>query len=291
MNITGWHSSIDYIRLTAPHSERGLFPLWRKMARLAAVDGDELAQERENARWQNYVGNWYGVAFAGYSDNQGILLMASGATAHALALMYDGPVGNVARIDPQVTIWYDRDDPTVAERAAELHMARRKPNERQPEPTLRKTYGNGDTAYFGTRGGSGSNYVRVYDKWREKNEDVYTNAWRYECELTNRRALPVYDALKHVNFDSRAIAAQVTGHAAQRLVDVPELPDIAPYATDSLPKAPTTDESRIRWLESQVKPAVAKLAANGYHRDYLVRLILGLGDNQFRIEREIEDEC
>lgn len=291
MNIIGWHSSIDYIRLTAPHYERGLFPLWRKLARLAAVDGDELAQERENSHWLQYHGTWYGPAFVGHSDNQGILLLASGATAHAVALRYDGPIGNVARLDPQVTIWYDEDDPAIAERAAELHLARRKPTERQPKPVLRKTYGNGDTAYFGTRGGSGSNYVRVYDKWREKHEPVYQHAWRWEAELTNRRALPVYDALKHVGWDHRAIAAQVAGHAAQRLVDVPELPDIAPYRADSLPKAPATDESRLRWLESQVKPAVAKLAASGYNRDYLVRLILGLGDNQLRIEREIEDEC
>lgn len=291
MQIIGWHSSIDYIRITAPHSERHLFPLWRKMARLAAVDGDELAAEREHSRWQNYMGSWFGVAFAGYSENQGILLMASGATAHALALMYDGPVGNVARLDPQVTVWFGQDDPGLAERAAELHITRRKPTERQPLPKLRKTYGNGDTAEFGTRGGSGSNYLRVYDKGREKGESVYTNAWRWECELTNRRALPVYDALKARGFEARAIAAQVAGHAAQRLVDVPELPDIAPYATDGLPKAPTTDDSRIRWLQSQVRPAVAKLVASGYNREYLARLILGLGDNSLRIERDIGDEC
>ena len=156
-------------------------------------------------------------------------------------------------------------------------MAQRSPNERQPLPRLIIGNGNGDTFYAGSRGGTGSNFVRVYDKYRRDKErqDVYRNAWRYEVELTNRRAKPAFFELKAHQFGASEIAAMTRKLCAQRYVDVPKTDGAQAFDAGLLPRPKTDDESRLRWLRDQVRPALDKLQASGYNQSYLSAILFG----------------
>ncbi len=283
VSVVGWYASVDYLRVTAPQSENAIYPRWRKIARLAASECDDYAQELENTRIMQYYGSSFGSAFAGISDAQGIMMQASGMAAHSMALRYADYAYSIPRLDLQVTVWFDCDLPNLAEDTANTHMSRRKPIEKQPLPSLRKEYGKGDTFYAGSRGGTGSSYIRLYDKYRESGNEVYRNSWRYEVELTNRRALPAFEALRRCNFSSDEIAAQVSAHCASRYIDLPQLEGVAMVDEGVLPRPLTTDDSRIRWLQRQVSPAIDGLLKRGYRLEYLASIVFG-GDNSQKLK-------
>jgi hypothetical protein len=278
MQVLHWHASVDYLKISAPLYAIDEFPLWRRTLRRAVAEADGAYKETENAKSGGYYGTGFdGGAFVGVSDHQGLLMYAAGSTAHALALVLPfEPVG-VPRIDIQVTCWLAEDDEAVAERTNALHMARRTPAEKQPLPRLIKGNGGGDTFYAGSRGGTGSNFVRVYDKYRRdsiaQRNEVYRNAWRWECELTNRRAKPAYFELRAHQFGASEIAAMVRKLAAQRYVDVPPTDGATPFDAGLLPRPGTDDESRLRWLRNQVRPALDKMIASGYSDLYLAKIL------------------
>lgn len=278
MNVLYWHASIDYLKISAPLHEADQFPLWRKFLRRAVAESDGAYKERENTKSGTYYGTGFdGGSFVGFDERQGLLMYAAGATAHSLALSLPFEPASVPRLDLQVTVWLAEDDEAVASRCNAHHMARRTPNERQPLPRLIIGNGNGDTFYAGSRGGTGSNFVRVYDKYRRDKErqDVYKNAWRYEVELTNRRAKPAFFELKAHGFGASETAAMVRKLAAQRYVDVPKTDGATPFDAGLLPRPKTDDESRIRWLRDQVRPALDKMIASGYSTVWLAELLLG----------------
>lgn len=281
MNILYWHASVDYLKISAPLYEADQFPLWRKYLRRAVAESDGAYKELEHAKSGTYYGTGFdGGSFVGFDERQGLLMYAAGATAHALALALPFEPMSVPRLDLQVTVWLAEDDQAVAARCNAHHMAQRRENERQPLPRLIVGNGNGDTFYAGSRGGTGSNFVRVYDKYRRDKDrkDVYKNAWRYECELTNRRAKPAFFELKAYQFGASEIAAMVRKLAAQRYVDVPRTDGAAPFDAGLLPRPRTDDESRLRWLRDQVRPALDKLRASGYNQSYLSALLFGEGE-------------
>ena len=285
MNVLYWHAAIDYLKISAPLYEADQFPLWRKYLRRAVAESDGAYKERENAKSGTYYGTGFdGGAFVGFDERQGLLMYAAGTTAHSLALSLPFEPASVPRLDLQVTVWLAEDDESVAERTNTLAMERRKPNDRQPIPHLRKGNGLGDTFYAGCRKGNSSNFVRVYDKYRrdapkDRNE-VWRNAWRYEVELHNRRAKPAFFELKAHQFGASETAAMVRKLCAQRYVDVPKTDGAQPFDAGLLPRPKTDDASRLRWLRDQVRPALDKLQASGYNQEYLSALLFGAGNER-----------
>lgn len=268
-----WDAAYDYVRLTAkelPGDDETAF-LYQRAARhvLARVEGE--AHNFKQWYWLGYRGETcdcvqYGTGPAGH------IFQASrwaADDARGLALRYDG----VPRVDVAVTLWYEQDDPGVAERVADRSAAISASKGAVGwKVNLRKGYGNGDTAYIGAR--TSDCYIRVYDKWREGGQkEEYRYAWRVECEWHNEAAASIWAAAGSSSPGREYLAAIVAGECRRRGV---YLPALAPRGLPIPPRyrrVETTTESRLAWLENQVAPAVASLMADGVRPDHICGIL------------------
>jgi DNA relaxase NicK len=121
----------------------------------------------------------------------------------------------------------------------------------------------GYTLYIGKR--SSRVYARLYNKEVESDDAYYEGAWRYECELHNATATETAQELHYSLFPlEEAICSAVWSYWHGK--GVRPVFDTFPTGMEIvLPRREeTTIERSIRWLETQVRPTVAKLVALGY---------------------------
>lgn len=268
-----WDAAFDYVRLTYASSEEAedIFGLWRRAARgiVASPEGEHILPKRWGAL--GYAGESYGLVQVGASA-QGLLLQASQWAAQAvreMALPYTG----APRCDVQVTVWYDRDPQALIRRYADRSAAAaRAAGSRAWRVTYIDGFGNGDTAYLGSR--SSDVYVRIYDKGRESAEKgTYENALRYEVEFKNAAAAAVwaYDARTPPGRD--ALAAVVRDTLRSRNVFL-ALPGALPSPSRITYRNPPSDtDRRLAWLAVQVRGTVDKLLGDGVSSEELRRLL------------------
>lgn len=257
------YAAVDYVRLTwrrASLKEDRFTNLWPRLHAVAQTVSDgELVTEP--ARVLGYFGNRAGPVFLGRSD-QGGLLQASGFSAQLVCELGLCPDG-VPRLDAQVTIWYDQYDSDVARRAAqEAGEAAAGRRGRKPARRLVTGYGAGDTCYLGTRGKK-SVFIRVYDKQKESGDAVWTNAWRYEAELSDDYAVRAYWEMMEARFGETMVRRMVIGYLRMRGLELSVEDGECGFDAASIPKEESSTSRRLRWLGDQVAPAIARLIADG----------------------------
>lgn len=208
--------------------------------------------------WQGYVGYNVGPVSVGQRPD-GTILRLSGVSAHDW--LSDGlPTGhNVSRYDISLTIWSDYDvTEVIARHKNETVQHRNTLHSRPYAVTSIDGCGDGDTLYIGSR--SSTQYVRIYDKGRQKkDEQQWNKSIRYECEFKEQAAGTALDRCRDGGYGTVGCANVLLGSLVRRGVEPIGMSNasgvvLAPDARDR-----STIETKLKWLRDQVRPSVRQL--------------------------------
>jgi len=262
--VEAWDAGVDYLRLTHRKDENS-YDVVNRYARAVVEIAGRIAPpgtREEPWEWMGYRGQrLHNVAWG--QHDAGIILQASGLGAREASLLVL-PYTNCPRVDIQTTFWLAADDAGMASRVDEIVTSfKRRKKGRPVSNRLISTHGEGDTAYVGVRGKK-AKFLRCYDKWREsKYEEGYRNAWRYEAELTDDHARLCLSKFESLPKTPQSVLSLVAGYYGERGVSLPDVGDCAPISPEALPRDEGSDERRLRWLSTQVRPTVEKMLARG----------------------------
>jgi DNA relaxase NicK len=126
---------------------------------------------------------------------------------------------------------------------------------------------HGKTLYVGSR--QSDQFGRVYDKGVESKTLTPGLLWRYEVELKKPRSKAVYELL-HKRYEesktahTRAIFTYVANWFDERDVEPTWNGDLADDIVVSIGKTMTTDDRKIAWLRTQVRPTIEYLVRAGF---------------------------
>ena len=268
-----WWAGTDYIRMTAKDGRDADMATVYERAAYTVVAGTSAGQvEFEPWAWKGYYGERCGSVAYG-SGAQGHLLQVAGWQAQEEVLLRV-PHDNLARWDVQLTLWFEREVPSIARSVAESSVnARASVSHRPWKVALIEGYGGGDTTYIGSR--SSDSFLRVYDKWREAREaEEWRYSWRFEVELKDERANENWPVAGAPSPGPYWYAGLVSSAFWGRGVKLPSLEQVPSVPLAHSPAKATTTESRLAWLHNQVRPTVDKLLAQGVS---LSRVLEALG--------------
>lgn len=259
-----WDAGVDYLRLTH-RKDASSYEVANKYARAVQTigrDGADSQAEEVDWSFRGYRGIRLGAAAWGERP-EGFILQVSGVSAQQ-AFEMDLPFTHVPRVDVQVTLWLLEENAGVAEEVARLASAHRPRNKgRRAKVRYINGYGDGDTAYIGTRGKK-SKFLRCYDKWKESGgNEGYDFAWRFEVELTDAHALLAYLSLRDLPAGRYSAMATVAGYYEERGVCLPKLDGIPQIAPEKIPRDLGSEERRLKWLQSGVAPSLRKMVDRG----------------------------
>lgn len=264
---SAWWAGVDWVRLTLRPWDEGPVDdmvYWRAVRQLAELNDGAHLPAKPWARL-GYYGEQIGKAAWGRS-NQGLYLEVTGGWADRVAelrLPYDG----VPRVDVQVTLWYDRPQPMIAQHCSKALYARYLGmGASGARPRLVDGFGAGDTCYSGSR--NSSKFVRIYDKDAESAHDgAWRHAWRFEVQHANEAAKAVWpEPFGEVPAPEYWCSVVVRTLQERGVV----LPTNLPAAAQRMvppPQMTTDEERRLAWLHGQVRPAIDKLLAAGVSLD------------------------
>lgn len=259
-----WYAAVDYIRCTyrSKGDERLEHDIVSAIQRITSDNILGLCRE-ERWKWMGFNGWRLGTCAYGHNGADRYIYQGSGVSAQPL---FDArlPFDHMSRLDIQVTIWYEPERPDLIKAVAAASNAAR--NGRRGRPWKVRYIdgmGEGDTTYIGKRGKK-SKFLRAYDKARETSGvDAWRGALRFECELTDVYAVQAARRLVELPPGANSVARVVAGFWAERGIELPESYGGLPLEPDKLPKDEGSVARRLRWLETQVNPAIDKLIADG----------------------------
>jgi len=219
------------------------------------------AQAGEGHKAKPYTGNGFvgehieGITLA-ERDNE-TMVRLSGSAARRWATVLIPRVNNVSRLDFQVTI---RDQQVTRDWAgiAECEVMGDARIREGRTKRLRLSDGKlGNTLYIGRR--VSNRFFRVYNKSAESPGDWPDTTWRWEIEFKGPRAAHWADAIRKRPWrddDSRSVVAagfRDYGHVLPAHVLTSEW-------KDKSPRLQTTDERRLAYLGTCIRPMIQKLA-------------------------------
>ena len=219
---------------------------------------------QEVSSWQGYFGRKTGSFFVGERSTDYCVRVSGSAAAQAFTSIYR-PDMHVSRLDIAVTAWLSPSTPSLGLTAtSDARIAKLAGKVKNPAKiTHYDSDDGGYTLYIGKR--SSRVFSRLYNKEVESGDAYYEGAWRYECELHNATATETASELYYSLFPlEEAICSAVWSFYHSKGV-VPCFPTFPAGVEIVLPRREeTTIERSLRWLETQVRPTVAKLVALGY---------------------------
>jgi hypothetical protein len=208
--------------------------------------------------WQGYRGH-SGPGLATGERPDSAIVRASGDHAAEMWRELARFAENVSRLDIQVTVQLPMTQRGLAREGYRAAIAYLADNDRAPQLRLITTHPVGDTLYIGSP--KSDVMARLYDKAAESPNLYEPGTWRYEVEYKREAALSVCRTLQGAANPQAAIAATVFDHFAARGV-APRFPRGAASEIHATTRRRSVDETRLRWLESTVAPAVRTLLRN-----------------------------
>lgn len=163
---------------------------------------------------------------------------------------------NCSRIDLAVTVQYDEEAKGVVR---DSYVNGCKWNEEHANGAERAYITNsqgGSTSYIGAR--TSDLFARIYDKWRESRDERYRYAIRWEVECKAEIANRVIRRVSSSADRSSLIRNIVSTHFRRRGAASEWMADGAEVRVASL-RAPSGTLSHLSWLDSSVRPVIAKL--------------------------------
>ena len=268
-------AGIDYISASIKSTEPSAVQWFGNATQYAEAIASEGYEIKPAARL-GYQGFSVSGMFAGMRED-GYFVQISGERAQAGFNAVYNHHTHFSRLDVQVTCSTSTGNPSTAVNAQQS-IARA--NEtiskaRQRDATLIQSLSKGATCYVGSR--KSPQFGRIYDKFAESSESVYKNAWRYEVEFHNQLATQAARTFASSEYpQSVQSAIFVKQWYQKRHIPCPWSTEAALYALPSLPKQPSDVDEKLKWLETQVAPAIRRLLKLGL-RDTILE-VLGLDD-------------
>lgn len=272
-------AGIDWLSLTYPIE---FSDYWPTVNRWQDYLIEQVMPDNKAVPWKmlGYDGFRVGGCFTGTRDD-GCYIQLTGAHANAgYAELFD-PNAHCSRLDVQFTVKYRKEYKNVASnayRAINRHNRTLPVTKRRTPQHIRKPDGS-DTLYCGKR--SSTHYGRIYNKGMESRGEHYVNAWRWEIVYKNRLATRIAGQVP-INGEARARWAFDSSIAWWENYGIkPHGLRYRPVVLAPKPEVNPSDvETRLAWLERQVKPSIAWLTERGY-RDRVLQA-LGLTSDDLR---------
>ncbi len=244
---------IDWITGTARQEtrRRETEAIGRLLVDLEKVKGNQLTRWR----FEGYEGFASGGASWGWREDTTILRL-SGACAAANATTCLPVLDNVSRLDLQVTARQETSTPDLGAKAlVAVHQAA---TNRGRYLNTKGVVDNGavSTVYVGRR--TSDRFGRLYDKRLESDDARYQDCWRWEVEYKKGRASFLATRLLQSESPEDDLLRTVHHYWAVRGFR-PTWPSEASVSIDTYPAPKTDRDRRLRWLEKQVRPALAWL--------------------------------
>lgn len=268
-----WYADYDYVRLTVQPGDGSEYRLHElevaaNRAAVMHLGGESVPAKKWS--FQGYRG-WVKGKVAFGTSGQGGILQASGYAAGFVADVAP-PWDNVARLDIQITSWYENDESWVIgaiEDRLRAYSAARGVLGAGVESRVGRN--GGRTCYSGARGGD--IYLRSYDKCKEsEGNDEFKNAVRHEAELSNGQGGSYWPQPGAARPKPEALAAVVCEKYRGRGVWLPKLAGV-PYRAYEAIAMDTSGGDPLAWYRSQVAPSIRKAISSGYSVDAILQAL------------------
>jgi DNA relaxase NicK len=266
-------ATVDWLTVTATSDETR--DRVRRKVKTATEIAAAAALTIRSWHWHGYAG-WSIESFRyGERDDSSIVMLSGNACAHYWR-DFAGEGTNITRVDLAVTTELDRPDDLLLMGywdSLEDKKARGKP----PRFIYTMMYNSqgGQTLYLGSR--ESGRFGRIYDKGIEsESTDTPGKLWRYEVELKPPYSLPITRQLAgRIATDevAPAIAGYVYEFFSQRYL-TPRFPAEKNVILVEVELKAESDEATLKWLSTQVRSSVKRLAARDKLDDVLQALEL-----------------
>lgn len=220
-------------------------------------------------KWKGYAGIHKGELTYGRRDDSDIIQLSSWLAEDQFAKVW--PLADhCTRIDLAVDVKVVEEVSTyIGNHATEANQYRKT---KRPGLSITKIDNNGQpsTLYIGNR--ISDVFARVYDKYLECGLDDYRQTIRYELEIKGDPAQRTFISLGSAPNRAIAIASGVRQYLARRGIE-PQFSGVDGALCVQSVRPITDDASRIAWLSTGVRPAIAKLLLT--HRPETLLAALG----------------
>lgn len=272
-NPNSFMFSVDYLRLTRPKGQpHREFYIPTRVAVSDSID------EGHKKRPYN-IGDMRGIICGNVAYMESKTHWGSefrGSLAEAYYPNYINIQSNCTRLDLALTVWLDQYTPNLAvefqKYAVEYHEKMGWGDTRKWPLLIHSR--NGDTVYLGSR--HSDRYFRFYDKYKRSGDDFYKNAWRFELETKGDVSKILWQDIQQEGDARYIIEREVLARMDKAGVRLQEFPPTGESRKIPYHDTPKDITSRLKWLQSQVKPALEELEARGYLEAALG--VLGLVD-------------
>lgn len=267
-------SRVDWLTVTSttPRKVGNLESLGRELVKKCEADGDQ----PQPWHWRQYSGQHCGPVTYGIREDSDILQLAGPLADEWFDTVY-AMADKVTRIDLCVTVRYEPEKEGVASGIYKQGVEWSDKRGTGPGFTLITNSRGGSTAYIGAR--ISDLYGRVYDKWRESQDDRYRGCWRWEVEIKGDPAGRAAAAL-HASGNRPGRCASTVHRFFSRRGCQPE------WDSDSEPVhlvniRPRPDIRRkLNWLDTQVRGTVGWLCDRGYESAVIEALGLDISQDE-----------
>lgn len=251
------HVGVDWISATATgfYDRRDL----QRAAEYVLADEEAAGGERRVWKWRGYEGFECGQARWGEREDSLYCQLSGHASSLSWGTLLHHRV-NVTRFDLQVTV---KDAPLWCDLAEQQFRELESDRERQRSAGTYSWYvtrPHGSTLYIGAP--ESDVRLRLYDKAAESGGRYPAGSWRYEVQARNGVA-----GTLAADLDYRSGSA-IPGDGAvyQRFASRGCRPAFRPSGARLLgvvPRPATDAERTLRWLDTQVRPAINRLTLHG----------------------------
>ena len=246
----------DYLRLTA--NDHAPFNEWQNVLLPERV-AEEKAGRKRHLRWVlGYYGEVGEHYFLGRNDT-GAMVSVSGTLANRMFYPLTREGGKATRVDLQVTVRPPEGQHDYLQQCYYNACLHERGRGRPAEVQIVDTNYGAKMITIGSR--QSEVYGRIYDKHKESKDDFYKGMVRLEIEVKGKQAPDLHNFLK----DDKLLMVHskhiTTNWFRKRGVPVFWEDD----ATETLPEREVrkkSDDTRLGWLASQVRPTIGKLVGN-----------------------------
>lgn len=273
MNIVINSPACDYLTLTTP--DTGVAHKLEITFRL--LQGRSPAKIGKRMQYEGRIieGLFLGRAIQG--GDTGYMLQSSGYQAHRVmqTLQADKQADRprASRLDLQITVERVRDDTGLSlYKEAILASIASTTKGRMPALSMFDKLGQwGETIYIGSR--ASERYIRIYDKVYDDRQGI-----RFEAEYKGSIADSVFKGmLARDSYAGDVMTSELAKLAGIPLFDrMREIVNGDDGFRPTVTTVPTSDDSRLEWIENTVWPAIRKMYLSGAHKGRLMVLIAEL---------------
>jgi len=275
-SFTPFHWGVDWLTVTAPADDEGL-PFARECEHLR--DEERVAGgDVQPATLRDYVGHRGRGFFVGTRRDDRICILSGGLTP-ARFLTIAQTATNCSRLDLQVSVWTNGEQPEFAREQYQRLKALPPSRGRPRSLTLIQSHPQGETLNVGKR--VSDNYGRVYDWSSAHKAGEPRTVWRFEVEYKRHEARRQLAQLVASPNHRERINHQVHSWFSKRQL-IPPWPADDTHHSDGTPLL-EPERDTLAWLRSSVSKTVRNMIDR--HGIEAVLLALGLSDKVAPIER------